>query len=680
MADTLAAWVSSPVEEVRDAAARGLHLLAAQGILPRSTASRGSILFTLADTATRDVHWELLGVLERLDLPDATREDVTRALIPVCRAARYFGCDRVAKFLRNRPGWTDAALTALLSSFREVSDFDRAAFETLTTIGSDEPLYFSTLERLLDHPEAPIRTEAAILLAGSINRTERVLDVLEEAAVVLEEYPRSNKAAEALAGMGEAGVARIAALIEDPTAPLESRNALLHYFPPGSIGSNSRAAAVVLAAAAGALDPRLQASGVWALRSLRGREADVRAALLRASAATDPRVRSAVVYTWPARETVPGEFAERVFADSDAGVRALVFTLLPLVPREDVRRVSITRAALGAPEAEIRNAALRFAGTLGPEGAALLVEYARAGKELTDGFFAAVKALQSADPTLVALLEERAAREPAGTHQEVAEVLGKRDTVSPAALEHLYERLAEGDGSERLRVANELLSLNEDPWDRGGLLAAVLLDGEVRWIVEQRLWGVLDELYPDLSSHTAATVAPSPPPAPRFPWPPPAGYSRVVVPRALVVSGSNPTLGDVYRELVGAIERASSGFEHGLFAGIPGGFALVARMERIREDGSPLPGRARWMKEGNPKVSLVEFLSDLFFEKPGYFRVIAFAVTTNVTPGSDAGARLPEPEEGSPWVPADLAKLPFRDQQVLALIYSFERRPNAKIR
>ena len=69
----------------------------------------------------------------------------------------------------------------------------------------------------------------------------------------------------------------------------------------------------------------------------------------------------------------------------------------------------------------------------------------------------------------------------------------------------------------------------------------------------------------------------------------------------------------------------SHGFEHGLFKGPFGGFALVARMERIKRDGAPFPEPARWMKEGSPKLSLAEIFADLFFENPGYFRVSSYS-------------------------------------------------------
>ncbi|HYU35903.1 MAG TPA: hypothetical protein VEW48_27410 [Thermoanaerobaculia bacterium] len=102
-------------------------------------------------------------------------------------------------------------------------------------------------------------------------------------------------------------------------------------------------------------------------------------------------------------------------------------------------------------------------------------------------------------------------------------------------------------------------------------------------------------------------------------------------------------------------------------------------MERIERDGTPLPEPARWMKEGSPKLSLLDFLADLFFENPGYFRVIVFAVTSDLMPREDPDASLPEPEKGAPGMPDELAAKPFGNKEVLALVYSFERRRDARI-
>jgi hypothetical protein len=205
------------------------------------------------------------------------------------------------------------------------------------------------------------------------------------------------------------------------------------------------------------------------------------------------------------------------------------------------------------------------------------------------------------------------------------------------------------------------------------------MEAEVHTLIKKRLGTALDLLYPSDRIRPVRPASPAMPLLPEFPWPPPASYSRVAVPHELFATPEKSTLHDVYKTLVGALEAASPGFEHGLFIGPPDGFALVARMERVKRDGTPFPEPVRWMKAGSPKLSLADLLADLFFENPGYFRIIVFAVTNNILPGEDARARVPEPVKGAPTIPPALAVKPFKDQELLALIYAFERGRDAKI-
>ena len=72
---------------------------------------------------------------------------------------------------------------------------------------------------------------------------------------------------------------------------------------------------------------------------------------------------------------------------------------------------------------------------------------------------------------------------------------------------------------------------------------------------------------------------------PAFPWPPQPVTKWVAVPRDLP-GLSVGTLGELYDSLLAALGRARvRGFETGLFGGVPNGFAVVARMERIQTTG-----------------------------------------------------------------------------------------------
>ncbi|BCS89860.1 hypothetical protein [Pseudodesulfovibrio sediminis] len=62
------------------------------------------------------------------------------------------------------------------------------------------------------------------------------------------------------------------------------------------------------------------------------------------------------------------------------------------------------------------------------------------------------------------------------------------------------------------------------------------------------------------------------------------------------------------------------------------GFAIVARLERFKADGTPFEGDVRWAQEWDPfnggEYTLENFLRGLFTEAPGYYRVLAFVVST----------------------------------------------------
>jgi hypothetical protein len=161
---------------------------------------------------------------------------------------------------------------------------------------------------------------------------------------------------------------------------------------------------------------------------------------------------------------------------------------------------------------------------------------------------------------------------------------------------------------------------------------------------------------------------------PSFPWPPPAGY-RTPEPLRLDWFGpTGRTAGGWFDLVRRTMQALSPYFETGLFKGPPGGFALVARLERIDVTGRPFPGLARWTTEGQPKLDLGDLFGDLFLERPGYFRIVVFVVTDQPTFQADSGARLPDVAAGSQVMPPQLRDMRLDGKYLMALVYSFERR------
>jgi hypothetical protein len=193
---------------------------------------------------------------------------------------------------------------------------------------------------------------------------------------------------------------------------------------------------------------------------------------------------------------------------------------------------------------------------------------------------------------------------------------------------------------------------------------------------------------------------------PTFPWPPPAPSASIVIPRSVVLRPwQDATLarelsealyvpaelvlttmasGDVRLAHVDAVLRLSlsyGGYRQASYYAVPSGFALVARLERINEDGSSYPDAQRWDTAFEPmnEFSLASYLRALFLAPPGYFRVIAFIVSSQPFTVSSTSISADEAnawlELGANALPIDLANQPFGSQSVCtALIYEFEKR------
>jgi hypothetical protein len=137
------------------------------------------------------------------------------------------------------------------------------------------------------------------------------------------------------------------------------------------------------------------------------------------------------------------------------------------------------------------------------------------------------------------------------------------------------------------------------------------------------------------------TAASKPPPKtssglPQFPMPPPEWTLRTVLPGGLVVARDGEPLGDIFDRLRQALGRAQIQ-DYTVYGIENDGFAVVARMESIGDDGRP--AAERWVQGVvRPSVfSVGDYLKALFTARPGRYRVIAFLVTPRtVTPGEPA--------------------------------------------
>jgi hypothetical protein len=192
-----------------------------------------------------------------------------------------------------------------------------------------------------------------------------------------------------------------------------------------------------------------------------------------------------------------------------------------------------------------------------------------------------------------------------------------------------------------------------------------------------------DDENPSVLPPPAPPPSPPPPPPvsppifsepslPAFPWPLPRPVRSEPLDTALF-GGPDATLEQVHQRLRASIQAASPGFETGLFSGPPNGFVLLASTERIRSDGTPFDEPRRWTRGGNPQASFLEMLNNLRFERPGYFRVIAFVVADDlrVDPGQSIN-RIPLDNMDVQQLPRSLRSQRLGDRNVYAVVYAFQ--------
>ncbi len=171
----------------------------------------------------------------------------------------------------------------------------------------------------------------------------------------------------------------------------------------------------------------------------------------------------------------------------------------------------------------------------------------------------------------------------------------------------------------------------------------------------------------------------NPPPYPEFPWPPPQASAFVDITNkfAGLCQNESAILGDLDSTLCAALGQCEY-VEKSYFA-VPGGFALVTRLEQINPDGSPKDLPDRWsIQPPTLRVfSLSEYLKALFTANSGYYRIIVFIVTPHAFSQSDQQVSSDEAEDwlvaGLNKLPEPIANLPLTEQySTTALIYEFK--------
>ncbi len=161
---------------------------------------------------------------------------------------------------------------------------------------------------------------------------------------------------------------------------------------------------------------------------------------------------------------------------------------------------------------------------------------------------------------------------------------------------------------------------------------------------------------------------------PQFPWPPPKASTSRVLPVWPLGAGMR-TLGDIDRKLTSALD--AKGYTERSYYSVPGGFAMVTRLEQIYPDGRSKRPPDRFSVDLLPASNFTDYIFALFHANPGYYRVIVFVATdqiivqaANAPAQSDVTEWL---ERGSNFLPDPPASTKLsKGIHCTALIYELE--------
>jgi len=171
---------------------------------------------------------------------------------------------------------------------------------------------------------------------------------------------------------------------------------------------------------------------------------------------------------------------------------------------------------------------------------------------------------------------------------------------------------------------------------------------------------------------------------PRFPFPPPmATATQSISPN---IFKNHLTYGDVKETIVECLDESGYVSSKRQYYAVPNGFALVTRLEKINEDGSPRAGAERWeaqVKSTFKEFSILDYLKALVIGEEANFRVLVFMLTDIPLTQSDEITEMTKAKswlkKGMNALPDDLALLEFTPRhKVNLLLYEFTQHESGK--
>jgi HEAT repeat protein len=561
--------------------------------------------------------------------------------------------------------------------------------------GSDVTVVPSLVKALTDKDNDEVDKSHAVEVLGNIGPgAEEAVPAL--AAVAMTDDDLRDEAADALAKIGPAG---LPALLEMARSEQEHFR-VIAYSAMGKAGRVDEKLIEVLSSAA-AEDPEEfgRAVAVTALGELAPLTKKTAPVVIKALGDSSEYVRAAAV-------SALAGFGPDAVAATPAVINIARANATYRTGPEGQRLEAALAAleAIAAPNEATAEGLLDLLDLFEPPPPARLINaLARAGDRTIHALNAALKkprrnlgrnvhflisrfgpAARGAVPGLVTLLSE-------GDRDERVSAATSLHLIGPAAREAwpaLVRALSDRREGVRFAAAQALLGTGYDVRTLGLLFNTVIndylladfMDAPLKevssnvWLRERREGGS-EVIAMGSSGLSPASVLPP------LPWPPPASSAKGVLPQGFLADA--PSLKAALDKTSRAL--AAVGFdEYGLFE-TPGGFALVTRVERIRDDGTSHPGPDRWTNRKLPTVDPVEILRQVFIYKPGQWRMFSFVFTTEEN--FSAGESAPAEEklrglhlEGGKVLPEAIGRHPSSGRRCYVLVYRLEKKLGEGVR
>jgi hypothetical protein len=137
-----------------------------------------------------------------------------------------------------------------------------------------------------------------------------------------------------------------------------------------------------------------------------------------------------------------------------------------------------------------------------------------------------------------------------------------------------------------------------------------------------------------------------------------------------------PSLGDV-GDHIAAVFRETGYSDYGFYR-VDGGFAIVARLEKIKADGTPDPNGRHYDPTDSQPFGFAGFIAQLIYGPEGFYRVIVLIVSDQPVIAEGGPPTVASAEawfvRAADRLPPEYAALPFTSEHaVTAIIYEFEK-------